>query len=405
MSSWRASFVGGWALVVGVFVCLVGGGGVAVADVQVRLSNQGSREVHVWVEGSYAATVSAGSTELVTVDVALSSKKGQYVDVVCVERDGDALYVNAVWCWVSSVDVPRVVWGGIEPDPVATTREGFGLDLAVMSDWEVVSLAQRRHEGMAGSEAGRPYRFIDTRLGLVRANKRRVGARPMAAYSRTRSVFVCERGIVFVPIAAAHFAQNSTKGAVQATISRGFWIAATETTRGQYALGWGHERPLPRELELPATGMTWRMARDFCMNAAAPAGWRFDLPTEAQWDLVCTDGRQLQFNPPGVATDRIMWDSMNSGGRIRPVAGLRPTVTGVFDLHGNAGEWCRDWWAARVVGGSDPMGPSQGSERVFRGGSVANPDYLCDCSDRYGMPPGLTWPTLGFRVVLERVPE
>jgi formylglycine-generating enzyme required for sulfatase activity len=274
-----------------------------------------------------------------------------------------------------------------------------------MGDLEVFSLALRRHEGMAGSEAGRPYRFIDTRLGLVRANKRRVGARPMAAYSRTRSVFVCERGIVFVPIAAAHFAQNSTKGAVQSTVTRGFWIAATEATKGQYALGWGHERPATHELELPATGMTWRMARDFCTNAAAPAGWRFDLPTEAQWDLVCSDGRQLQFNPPGVATDRIMWDSMNSGGRVRPVAGLRPTVTGVFDLHGNADEWCRDWWAVRVVGGSDPMGPSQGSERVFRGGSVANPDYLCDCSDRYGMPPGLTWPTLGFRVVLERVPE
>ena len=116
----------------------------------------------------------------------------------------------------------------------------------------------------------------------------------------------------------------------------------------------------------------------------------FDLPTEAQWEYVCRAGTTTYYNDglakPAVLTSN---EQMNVLGRYyfnhnaaladnrnvssqhgtAEVGSYRPNAWGLYDTLGNVWEWCRDWWAVSVAGGTDPQGANPGTCRVKRGGN------------------------------------
>ena len=73
------------------------------------------------------------------------------------------------------------------------------------------------------------------------------------------------------------------------------------------------------------------------------------------------------------ALDRLGWFDGNSGGETHPVKEKLPNAWGLYDLHGNVWEWCRDVWddkayAARANGATDPETVAvDGATRVVRG--------------------------------------
>lgn len=135
----------------------------------------------------------------------------------------------------------------------------------------------------------------------------------------------------------------------------------------------------------------------------------YDLPTEAQWELV-SQNRADNLNPQ---SDQIEinditnygWFSENSGQQTHPVASLQPRAYGeaaFYDLEGNVWEWTKDYFESSLIGGVDPAGPLAGYYRVVRGGSWGTAAQLVKTGGRNSFAPERGYSSVGFRLVRTR---
>jgi formylglycine-generating enzyme required for sulfatase activity len=175
---------------------------------------------------------------------------------------------------------------------------------------------------------------------------------------------------------------------------------------------------------LPMYFVSWHDASEFARRLTGlertagrlPAGFGFDLPTEAQFEYAARAGTDAATYG---APDSIAWYDANSArgyqgkgfevaggatGGPRAVSGKAPNYFGLYDMAGNVWQWCRDWYGP-YPGGSvrDPPGPATGTLRVNRGGSFGS--SLADerSASRAGNPPPEASAYRGFRVALVRV--
>ena len=144
------------------------------------------------------------------------------------------------------------------------------------------------------------------------------------------------------------------------------------------------------------------------------SGRWYRLPSEAQWEYACRAGSTGRFSfswgPSGVPTEYeehelvdYGWFDGNAGVRAHAVGGKRASAWGLYDMHGNVGEWCQDWYDRDYYAKSpcdDPAGPLGGSRRVGRGASWSGPAWNCRSACRGTGEPGLRGGDLGFRLCL-----
>ena len=237
--------------------------------------------------------------------------------------------------------------------------------------------------------------------------------------------------------AADDDARSDSGGVRTVQVGRGYWIGACEVTNSQYQrfvreAGYDgrreggsdylrHQRDRSQlvfaEDRHPVICVSWNNAVAFCRwltereRAAGrlPQGYMYGLPTEAEWEYAARGGsnsRQFKYAGGNVPGD-VAWYAANSGGVTQAIRMKAANEIGVFDMSGNVGEWCHDWYTADDTGGN-PSGSSATPGCVVRGGSWQDPPERCRCSSRASADPGSAHMARGFRVVLvtqERPPR
>ena len=189
------------------------------------------------------------------------------------------------------------------------------------------------------------------------------------------------------------------------TLTKGFWLMETETTREQLdALSGEKTDRFDSEMEenLPANFVSWNNLDAFLTKLneelrLAPRGWRFALPTEAQWEYACRAGTtKARYGK----LDEIAWTDDER----RPVGLKKPNPWGFYDMIGNVGEWVADWFGdypkGRVV---DPTGPASGERRVYRGSDWKKDAENFRAARRIELNPDYGGTDVGVRLAL--VPE
>jgi formylglycine-generating enzyme required for sulfatase activity len=203
-------------------------------------------------------------------------------------------------------------------------------------------------------------------------------------------------------------------------ITQPFYLGVYEVTQGQYRTVTGaNPSSFKRSNDLPVENVSWYDAIAFCNTLSAreglkpyyhefgagspPGGDGYRLPTEAEWEYACRAGTttRFSFGDWSMSLGEYAWYAGNSDSKSHPVGQKRPNAFGLYDMHGNVGEWCWDVYEKTYYAnspGADPPGPSPAAVRVDRGGSWLNTPQFCRSTSRDRMTPVDRNSYWGFRV-------
>jgi formylglycine-generating enzyme required for sulfatase activity len=212
----------------------------------------------------------------------------------------------------------------------------------------------------------------------------------------------CPPGAFLMGSPASEADRSNDETQHRVTLTKGFWMAKTETTQGQWESVMGDNPSHFKGMDLPVETVSWDDVQGWLVKMnerhPLPAGWKWELPTEAQWEYACRAGTETAFAGD---FDEMAWYSGNSGSKTNPVGTKQANDWGLHDMHGNVWEWCRDWYGDYPSGvASDPQGSAAGSFRVRRGGGWFNDPLNCRSACRNRSTPDGRYLSIGFRVVV-----
>lgn len=203
------------------------------------------------------------------------------------------------------------------------------------------------------------------------------------------------------------------------TLSDDFWIGQYEVTQEQYNAVTNYRPAWFKGDKHPVESITWFEAKAFCQAlnrycaSQLPAGYKFDLPSEAQWEYACraqtqtplNSGKELvSLNERCYNLDDIAWYKYNHNIQGHQAVGQKsPNNWKLYDMHGNVAEWCDDGYGFYQSGEvRDPKALGNSRFRVYRGGDWKSDPVHCRSAQRGGIDPRSRSESIGFRVAIVR---
>ncbi|MBE6382030.1 MAG: formylglycine-generating enzyme family protein [Lentisphaerae bacterium] len=224
-------------------------------------------------------------------------------------------------------------------------------------------------------------------------------------------------------------------------LTKPFYIGVFEVTQKQYQLVMGANpssrkgdmRPVEQvsynNIRGSVNGAGWPThnqvdANSFMGRLRSKVNMLFDLPTEAQWEYACRAGTTAALNS-GKSYDGgnncnevARWNGNRSDGKggytdyTTKVGSYRENMWGLYDMHGNIWELCRDFFNGGLgsAGVIDPKGASTGywganRSRSRRGGWAGDGSAIRSAFRDSYQDPGIQDAGVGFRVFCSPVAE
>lgn len=223
-----------------------------------------------------------------------------------------------------------------------------------------------------------------------------------------------------------------------------FYMAPYEVTQAEYEAVVGNNPSNFPGSDLPVENITWLEAVSFCNAYSEEKGlepvysidgqnvsWNrsmdgYRLPTEAEWEYACRAGTTTPFymeNSPSAEEANyygyypyMIEDNYFSQGNleVKPgeyrqttvaVGSFSPNPLGLYDMHGNVGEWTWDIYGEYPENEqTDPVGAASGTRRVYRGGGWNDFAKNMRCAYRAMMDQDKGSFNIGIRLVRNAVP-
>lgn len=203
------------------------------------------------------------------------------------------------------------------------------------------------------------------------------------------------------------------------TLSQGFWLADTVCTQALWLAVMGNNPSyFNDDPDRPVEQVSWLDVQQFLekLQVFLP-GCRADLPSEAEWEYSCRAGTATPFSfGANIAPTQVNYHGNypyagGEQGEFRehsvPVKSLPANPWGLYEMHGNVWEWCKDGhreFSAQAK--VDPLGSAEQSPdplHVIRGGSWLDDARRSRSADRsVGRHSGANY-SLGFRFFLRSI--
>ena len=217
-------------------------------------------------------------------------------------------------------------------------------------------------------------------------------------------------GIRFMPVPRGEFTmgddrRKKSSPARKVRVKEPYYMSIHTVTQEQWQAVMGDNPSKFKDPFLPVTNVSHDDVLEFLkMMNEKERTHEYQLPSEAQWEYACRAGSTGRFCF-GDDLSRIRsfaWLAEDPAtGKPHPVGLKDENALGLFDMHGNVWEWCRERWhddyrdapahaGAWMKGGTD--------DHVIRGGSYDTKN--CECANRERRPGDFRAPNLGFRVIM-----